>query len=70
MKIEKLSSEALDWQCDKCQRTLVLGPVSVTYMGNRFSTEMPHCPQCGLIMVPEEVALGKMAEVEQILEDK
>jgi hypothetical protein len=39
-------------------------------MGNRFATELAKCPQCGLILVSEKVALGKMAEVEQILEDK
>lgn len=46
------------------------GPVSVSYLGHRFSTEMPHCPGCGMVLVPEGLARGKMAEVEQILEDK
>jgi hypothetical protein len=31
---------------------------------------MPHCPNCNQVLVPEELALGKMAEVEKILEDK
>ncbi|MBP1753072.1 MAG: hypothetical protein H6Q57_1908, partial [Geobacteraceae bacterium] len=28
------------------------------------------CAACGLVLVPENLALGKMAEVERILEDK
>ena len=28
------------------------------------------CPSCGMVLVPEELATGKMLEVEKILEDK
>ncbi|MFZ7125641.1 MAG: DVU_1557 family redox protein [Desulfobacterales bacterium] len=70
MKIENAKPEDQGWQCDKCDAHLVIGPVSVTYMGNRFTTDMPHCPACGMVLVTEELAMGKMAEVEQILEDK
>jgi hypothetical protein len=56
------------WRCAGCDRPLVKGPVTVSYMGHRFTTE--HCPGCGLVLVPETVARGKMAEVEQLLEDK
>jgi hypothetical protein len=31
---------------------------------------LPRCPRCGLVFIPEELALGKMAEVEKLLEDK
>jgi hypothetical protein len=44
--------------------------VNVAYLGNAFPVELLRCPQCGLTFVPEELALGKMAEVEQALEDK
>jgi hypothetical protein len=64
------SSEDMLWQCFRCQRELVVGTVTVTYLGNRFTAELPHCPNCGLVLISEELALGKMAEVEQILEDK
>jgi len=63
-------SDELQWWCDRCDRPLEMGPVTVTYMENSFSTDMPHCPGCNRILVPEGLALGKMAEVEQILEDK
>lgn len=62
--------DELKWQCQRCGCDLVTGPVTVTYMGNRFTTELPHCPTCGMVLISEEIALGKMAQVEQMLEDK
>jgi hypothetical protein len=35
-----------------------------------FALDLPVCPQCGIILIGEELATGKMAEAEQILEDK
>jgi predicted RNA-binding Zn-ribbon protein involved in translation (DUF1610 family) len=70
MKTTHLNADDLKWLCISCGKNLVAGPVSVSYMGNRFTTELPHCPGCGWVLVTEEVAMGKMAEVEGILEDK
>lgn len=70
MKNEKREPDELNWQCQRCHRDLVVGPISVAYMGNRYTTDLPHCPSCGMVLISEEVALGKMAEVEMILEDK
>ena len=70
MKSDSDWTDDLSWHCVSCDRPLELGRVTVTYMCNSFTTEMPHCPQCGLVLVPEGLALGKMAEVEKILEDK
>jgi RNase P subunit RPR2 len=56
--------------CDRCQLPLVLGKVKASYLGNSFEVELSCCPGCGFIYVPEELALGKMAQVEQALEDK
>jgi hypothetical protein len=39
-------------------------------MGNRFTADLPYCPDCGRVLISEKVALGKMAEVEKLLEDK
>lgn len=63
-------SPELAWRCAVCDHPLQLEQVTVSYMGNSFTTDMPCCPQCGQVLVPEELALGKMAEVEKILEDK
>ena len=70
MKAENVTPEDLQWVCRKCQRPLEAATVSVEYMGNQFTTELPACPGCGFVLISEMLALGKMAEVEQILEDK
>jgi hypothetical protein len=70
MKSDHVNAEDLEWQCYQCRRPLVVKPIAVSYMGNRFNAELPQCPQCGFVFVSEEIAMGKMAEVERILEDK
>lgn len=32
--------------------------------------DLPRCPKCGLVLITEELARGKMLEVEKALEDK
>jgi hypothetical protein len=39
-------------------------------MGATLSLDLLKCPRCGTAMVTEEVATGRMAEAEQVLEDK
>ncbi|MDR1110827.1 MAG: hypothetical protein LBP92_09105 [Deltaproteobacteria bacterium] len=58
------------WSCGKCGQPL--GPVSVNveYMGSSFLVELPGCPACGTVLVDAELALGRMLEVEKLLEDK
>jgi uncharacterized protein with PIN domain len=57
-------------RCDKCDRRLEVAKVNVGYMGDMFKVDMLKCPQCGQVYVPEDLALGKMVEVEKQLEDK
>jgi hypothetical protein len=70
MKAENVRPDDLAWMCRKCNRPLQVGAVTVEYMGNQFTTELPTCPGCGFVLISEALALGKMAEVEQILEDE
>ena len=70
MKDQNIKPGDLDWICAKCGLNLEPAPVTVEYLGNEFTAELPVCPGCGLVMISEELALGKMSEVEQILEDK
>jgi len=70
MKPNNVRPEDLRWRCDRCHCDLVVGQVSVAYMNNRFTTDLPYCPTCKTVLITEAVATGKMAEVEQILEDK
>jgi hypothetical protein len=62
--------EAERWECAKCGRPLELAKVEVEYMGSKYPVDLPRCPGCGLVFVPERLALGEMAEVEKLLEDK
>jgi hypothetical protein len=57
-------------QCAKCRRELIKGNVTVSYLGNSFPVELLKCPVCGMAYVPEDLASGKMQQVEQALEDK
>lgn len=70
MKSNDVLPEDQQWHCAKCDRELITSPINVAYMGNRFTADLPHCPECGKVLISEQVALGKMAEVEKLLEDK
>ena len=74
MQIKKndaeLENDYTDLVCSKCNVNLVIGPVSLEYLGNGFPVELPVCPVCGFVYVPEELALGKVLSVEKALEDK
>jgi hypothetical protein len=56
--------------CSKCQLVLVTGKVNASYLGNSFPVDLLRCPGCGFTYVSESLALGKMLQVEQALEDK
>ncbi len=59
-----------EWLCGSCDVPLEYRTVEVAYMGSKYPVDLPACPQCGLVYIPEELALGKMAEIEKLLEDK
>lgn len=56
--------------CKKCGITLAKSKVRLKYMNNAFPVELPMCPVCKFIYVPEELAVGKILKVEKSLEDK
>ena len=58
------------WSCASCGKPLEVVKVAFTYMKGNFEVPLQACPACGLVMIPEEMAMGKMAEAERILEDK
>jgi hypothetical protein len=62
--------EAADWLCGKCAVPLEMKQVEVAYMGSKYPVDLPRCPRCGLVFIPEQLAVGTMAEIEQLLEDK
>lgn len=59
-----------EWTCGQCGGNLEMGTVTITYLGNEIRVEELKCAQCGLVLITEELALGKMFDVEQSLEDK
>lgn len=68
--MSKLSFVApTSWKC-ACGEDLQPKTVDIRYLGSQFSVELLCCEKCGLVLVPEELARGKMYEVEQLLEDK
>lgn len=59
-----------EWKCRKCGEALVKKKTVFDYMGRTFSEELYKCPKCGLVLIPPDLAKGRMAEVEEMLEDK
>jgi hypothetical protein len=56
--------------CGRCQARLEPTKTQFSYLGHSFHTEVPACPVCGQVFISEELARGRMAEVETSLEDK
>jgi hypothetical protein len=70
MNEHDLPSEESDWLCVKCSLPLEIGQVNVGYLEFMFPVDLLRCAKCGQVFIPEDLALGKMAEVEKILEEK
>jgi hypothetical protein len=62
--------EDKNWLCARCSVSLESGKVNVSYLGSMFPVDLLRCPRCSQVFIPEDLALGKMAEVEKLLEDK
>ena len=62
--------EDTDWLCAQCKQSLLPTKMQVNYLKSAFHVELMACPGCGFTLVPESLAIGKMLEVEQLLEDK
>ena len=68
---EYVSPEEKDkWVCARCNRKLEIKSVRIGYMESAFPVDLPQCPQCGQVYIPESLALGRIVEVEKSLEDK
>jgi hypothetical protein len=58
------------WICNRCKLPLEIQKVRLQYSRAIFALDLPACPRCGMILIGEVLATGKMAEAEQALEDK
>ena len=66
----KTNDSKTPWICDKCQVELILEKTNVLYMDANFEVELMKCPRCKMVYVDEDLARGKMLDVEKALEDK
>ena len=64
------AASGIEWVCNRCQVPLEIQTVRLQYFRTIFTLKLPACPRCGLILIDEDLATGKMAEAEQALEDK
>jgi hypothetical protein len=58
------------WKCRKCNAELVLKKTVLSYLGHTVAHEVLACPACGKVFISKDLAEGRMAEVEEQLEDK
>ena len=56
--------------CHACGLELAPRRTDFSYLGHEFYADLLACPGCGQVFVPEELAKGRIAEVEMQLEDK
>ncbi|MDR2133437.1 MAG: hypothetical protein LBP30_08920 [Clostridiales Family XIII bacterium] len=58
------------WICDRCNVELRLMETQFAYLKRSFRHKVLRCPECGQVYIPEELARGRVREVEKTLEDK
>lgn len=49
---------------------LTMTKAQVSYQGHTFPVDVLACPVCGQVFITEDLARGRMLEVEQTLEEK
>ncbi|AOY76454.1 DVU_1557 family redox protein [Clostridium formicaceticum] len=68
MKTQENTAEN-KWLC-KCGGKMELSKVKITYLNGKYDVELLKCSCCDKVLISEDLATGKMLEVEKILEDK
>lgn len=56
--------------CVKCKVEMELIEARFSYLERSFHHNVPRCPQCGQVYIPEDLAKGQMSKVESALEEK
>jgi RNase P subunit RPR2 len=59
-----------NWICGKCGAPLETASVNISYLGSGYAIDLLVCKNCKRPLIPAELALGKMLEVEKLMEDK
>ena len=58
------------WKCGLCKEPLISRKITFRYVGREVAHEVSCCPKCGKVFITKGLAEGRMAEVEEQLEDK
>jgi len=69
MEKESLPGDA-GWICNRCKVPPEVQKIRLEYRRTIFAHNLPACPGCGMVLISEDLATGKMVEAEQALEDK
>lgn len=56
--------------CDRCKVEMELTDAQLSYLGRSFHHNVMRCPGCGQVYIPEDLAKGRMSQVEALLEEK
>ena len=64
------SAEKIEIICMKCDVKMEERGITFRYLGRTFKHRILRCPSCGQAYVPEELAKGRMAQVESMKEEK
>ncbi len=56
--------------CSQCDVALTPMKATFRYLKRSFEHEVLRCPSCGQVYIPEDLAKGRMAQVEASLEEK
>lgn len=65
-----MNSEERIWKCASCKKELVMKKTVFSYLGHTVAHEVRACPDCGKVFISQDLAEGRMAEIEEQLEDK
>lgn len=57
-------------KCGKCGVPLEPMEAHFKYLKRQFKYTVPRCPKCGFVYISEDLANGRIKEVETVLEDK
>jgi ribosomal protein S27AE len=55
-------------RCGRCDITLIEQKGEVSYLYNEIPIDLLVCPKCGQVLILEELAKGKILEIERKLE--
>jgi predicted RNA-binding Zn-ribbon protein involved in translation (DUF1610 family) len=69
-KSRRQGADNPQYTCHRCGVALEPMPVKFSYLKRGFQADVPRCPKCGLVYIPEDLARGRMSEVERQMESK